>query len=1185
MIIKDYFYVYKTSINMKKYLFFLSFLSLFTDISAQQWTSYNFGLSRDINALYIQNPKDIFVAGGHVSNDSIQSLYNGSGVYWSYLIDTALGRGMLLDIEFPDSLHGYACGYNGNVVISSNAGQNWSLSPTPITGRNYRKLAFTSPLVGYAVGANYNDSVQTIITTTDGGITWTTLIDQPGFGLNAIAFVNADTGFAVGDMGAFLTTVNGGTTWTSVAPPDTFNFSGIRFLNSQTGYIVGGNDTTRVILRTSDGGSTWSVLKNEKGAQLTDISFYQNNGYIVGVNSTLMLSTDGGQSWTADTVSTFGDSTYLTSVRFYNDSFGVIGAKGGNIYIYSDAHRPSVYTLSSSLLDSTDASISMTVNTYGQSGLYYIYYTLDSTWSTYYYAGPFTVTSDSLVTLNQGLNSLTPDRYYYYYASTTTIAGTSNGDTLKFYTGFPYTTFSTQPATSVGNNNATLNGLVDKFALPVTLYFDYGTTPALGTTVAATPSTVSDTLLHTVSASLTGLQGSTLYYYRLRGHTASGDRVGDITIFYTGTVYTEFSTTAATFVSDTGATLTGTIGGFAFPVTLSFQYGTSPAFGNIVTNVNPSQVYDTGQYNISAYLSGAELQPNTLYFYRLIAQTTLGTIYANTMTFYTSGDLFNAFSTLQATHVTAASADLNGSVYHFPALVTVGFEYGMTPSFGDSIAGIPATVNDTNYHAITAVLTGLNPNTVYYYRLKGTYLGGTVYGSTKYLYTGTSEIPNWDFQVWYTDTVTLPYYWRMFTSQFARVPGHTGNYAAKIFGPAGFLLGAIRDAGQNTGPIFYGGAPLHARPDSLIAYMNYDVTPGDSCAVLLYLYSGDTVLAYGFDFLTGNSGGAWARVAFPIPYTVPTGIADSIVIGFVSINPLSSPGYSTSSSSLAVDDVSFSPPVATPLPNAGFENWFDYSSDHLVDWYTMDYLGFDYTTMINYPGVTKAYFDPPNDLAAEVHNIPLLGRILGGIMTSQSDPLFAAIAPSFPVVINHQTLNGFFKFYPVNGDTLKIEVDMYKNGQTIGNGEFLYADTADSFIPFQVDITYQSTSVIPDSATIKVNPFYINARGTSWAVVDKFNFDNTFVLGIEDVPAYHGKDKIWAYPNPASSHLIIETSDPSGNADITLEDINGRLVRSISDANIGSKLQIDISDLSCGMYIVKVNTDTENYFKKIIVSR
>lgn len=1169
---------------MKKCLFSLVFLLTYLYIHAQQWTPYSFGASRDINALYIQNPNDIFLAGGHIYNDSIQSLYNGNGLYWSYLIDTARGRGMLLDIDFPDSLHGYACGYNGNVVISSNGGQSWTLSPTPITGRNYRKLAFTSPTVGYAVGANYNDSVQTIIKTTDGGNTWSTLIDQPGPGLNAVAFINADTGFAVGDMGAFLTTVNGGTTWASVTPPDTFNFSGIRFINSSTGYVVGGNDSTRVILNTIDGGSTWSVLKNEKGSQLTDIFFYHNNGYIVGTNSALLLSTDGGQTWAYDTVSLFGDTTHLTSVRFYNDSFGVIGGTLGNLFIYSASAAPSVYTLSSLLLDSADASISVAVNTHGDAGQYYVYYTLDSTWSTYFYTGPFLITCDSLALLNQSLNGLTPDRYYYYFASATTIGGTASGDTLKLYTGIPYTTFSTQPATNVGSHTATLNGVVDKFSLPVTLYFDYGTSPALGTTVAATPSSISDTLFHTVSVTLSGLQSGIIYYYRLRGHTATGDQIGGINLVYTGSVYTSLSTMAATYVSDTGATLNGIIDGFAFPVTLTFQYGTTPAFGNTMTNIGPSQVTDTGFYSISGMLTHSDLLPYTLYFYRLVAQTSIGTYYANTMTFFTSGDLSTSFTTLQATHVTTASADLNGSVYHFPTPVSLSFEYGMTPSFGDTIVSIPAMVNDTNYHSVTAALTGLNPNTVYYYRLKGTYIGGTVYGATKYLYTGASDIPNWDFQVWYTDTVTLPYDWRTITNQVARVPGHTGLYAAKVFGPTGLILGSIHNAGENTGPTFYGGAPLHARPDSLIAYMNYDVIPGDSAAVLFYLYSGDTILASGFDFLTGNSGGGWARVAFPIPYISPTGIADSIILGFTSVNPLANPGNSSSSNSVIVDDVSFSPPAPAPLPNAGFENWFNYSSAHLVDWYSLDYLGFDYAAMTSYPCVTQAYFSPPNDLAAEVHNIPVAGKILGGFMTSQSNPLFDATAPSFPVVINHQTLNGFFKFYPVNGDTFRIEVDMYKNGHTIGNGLFLQTDTVDTFTPFQVDISYQSAS-IPDSATIKVAPFFNNAWGTSWAVVDKFNFDNTLILGEADIAAYQSKDKILAYPNPASSRLTVEMPGPSCNTDITLEDLNGRLVRSLSDINIESKVQIDVSDVSCGMYILRVNTGSETQIKKIIVSR
>ena len=1165
-------------------LVFCLFIFSCTVVRAQNWFTSYVPHGRDVNALYIQNPTDFFVAGGHLYNDSIQDVYSTDGINWNYILDIPGTRGMLLDIKFTDSLHAYACGYNGNVIKSTDGGQTWSLIPTPITGRNYRKMSFPAPLRGFAVGANGNDSVQTIIQTSDGGATWTTLIDQAGAGLNAITFINAGMGFAVGDRGTILSTIDSGQTWSSISSPVMADYTGISFTNATTGYIIGGNDTTRVILHTTDGGASWQVLKNERGTLLTDITFYHNKGYIVGNKSAYLTSIDSGMTWAYDTVGIFSDTLSLTSVRFYDNSFGVIGAKGGYAFVYSSSALPSAYTLGSSLIDSADVSLSMSVNTRGQTGQYSFYYSLDPAWATYLYTSPISITCDSAVIVDQFISNLVPDRFYYYYASASTISGTSTGDTLKFYTGIPYTTFLTEPASNITINSATINGELNKFIVPVTLYFDYGTTPGLGTTIAATPSSITDTLFHSVSAYLSGLQSGTVYYYRLRGHTASGDQLGDVSSFYTGSVYTVLSTMAATGVTDSVATMTGAIGGFISPVTLSFQYGTSPSLGYTTTSVMPAQVTDTGYHTVTGTLSTPDLQPNTLYFYRLVAQTALGTFYANTMTFFT-GSLSTAFATLPATGVTSASADMNGAVDHFPGSVSLSFDYGTTQSFGNSIAGTPAVVNDTNYHTITAALTGLNPNTVYYYRLKGTYTGGTVYGNTKYLYTGNSDIPNWDFQLWYNDTVSLPYYWRLVSDHFAQVPGHTGSYAVRITGPTILLLGAIGNGPQGSGPAFYGGARLGARPDSLIAYLDYDFLPGDTGLILTYLYSGDTILANSFNPIWGSSGGAWARVAIAIPYQVPTGIADSVVLGFISADPVHSQSINLNSTDyITVDDVTFSPPPPAPLPNAGFEDWFTYGSERLIDWpNSLAYIGFDYATMTNSQMIKKAYFDPPYDFAAEVDNIIMDGKLLGGVLTTKPS-IFTDHTADFPVFLNHQTLNGYYKFYPAGQDTMVIGIDMFKNGVQVGNGQFYATDTADSFLPFEAQIYYNPPSAVADSASINISPKSNSPRGLSRAIVDKLSFDG-YVLGIAETSSRRDGEDIWFYPNPASTRITVEMAESAPDAVISLTDINGRVVKVLTNIGFGTILEVDVSDLSAGMYLLKMTTGSETKVKKIIISR
>ena len=74
-------------------------------------------------------------------------------------------------------------------------------------------------------------------------------------------------------------------------------------------------------------------------------------------------------------------------------------------------------------------------------------------------------------------------------------------------------------------------------------------------------------------------------------------------------------------------------------------------------------------------------------------------------------------------------ATFNGVINPNNATVTTGFDYGLTVSYGTSVAGVPATVSGSTAVAISANVSGLTPNVVNHFRAKGTSGGVTVYGT------------------------------------------------------------------------------------------------------------------------------------------------------------------------------------------------------------------------------------------------------------------------------------------------------------------------------------------------------------------------------------------------------------------------------------------------------------------------
>ncbi len=87
-------------------------------------------------------------------------------------------------------------------------------------------------------------------------------------------------------------------------------------------------------------------------------------------------------------------------------------------------------------------------------------------------------------------------------------------------------------------------------------------------------------------------------------------------------------------------------------------------------------------------------------------------------------------TTTAATGMTAAAATLNGSANANNFLCNVFFDYGLSSSYGTSIAGNPAIVTGTGTTSIIGSATGLQPLTTYHYRLRGVATTGlTVYGN------------------------------------------------------------------------------------------------------------------------------------------------------------------------------------------------------------------------------------------------------------------------------------------------------------------------------------------------------------------------------------------------------------------------------------------------------------------------
>ena len=125
---------------------------------------------------------------------------------------------------------------------------------------------------------------------------WELLIPSPTSNqMVGLYFIDDQTGWSVGEYGTILKTTDGGETWSIKEISWTFDLSDVYFPTENIGYAVG---TDGFIIKSTDGGDSWSQLNNQYVNNINRVLFKdENTGWLICEKGLILFTDNGGESW------------------------------------------------------------------------------------------------------------------------------------------------------------------------------------------------------------------------------------------------------------------------------------------------------------------------------------------------------------------------------------------------------------------------------------------------------------------------------------------------------------------------------------------------------------------------------------------------------------------------------------------------------------------------------------------------------------------------------------------------------------------------------------------------------------------------------------------------------------------------------------------------------------------------
>ena len=180
-----------------------------------------------------------------------------------------------------------------------------------------------------------------------------------------------------------------------------------------------------------------------------------------------------------------------------------------------------------------------------------------------------------------------------------------------------------------------------------------------------------------------------------------------------------------------------------------------------------------------------------------------------------------------------------------------------------------------------------------------------------------------------------------------------------------------------------------------------------------------------------------------------------------------------------------------------------------------------------------------------------------------------------PFTAKPTALEGWYKCTPVNGDSAAIEIQLQKNGVTLGVGRKVTTDKITDWTKFSVPVNYTLPDETPDTIIVifsasgnydftDINTL-LKCQGQPGSTLYLDNVEYSYETGVKEF--FDPAVKLNVYPNPAADKVHLQMEKETA-ATVIIYDY---LIRKVGEFSInGTQLDIDIRHYEAGSYLINV---------------